>query len=483
MQDKYSIDDQFRERLYGSESAPPPMVWTNVAAELARQKRRKLLGFWLGGGVAVAGIFAASYFLYENVASKNAGKLAQALTQQDTPLADHNSTGGTIFGEEKTSGLGGISSKNSAAAVVNERAIAKNPQETVAGFQKKDNIKTTGSKQDFVEKGMAVFEQFGPKKSTESGQVFEKNAPLTIDNQPVANVGELESAEAGATVFQANKVVGEGLKSTALDNFDQLSGHYFSLLKKEKPAQLPKTRAFKLKKKKPLCPSFADRGEVFFLDFYAGPGMAFHTFSARDSDTPGYVKLREQTESSKFAWTAGARGGWLFAGQFLLRAGLNFTEVDEHLKYYNPKYRKTVVTILPSGQRDTAYYYGEHFVDRSNHLQFVDLPVTVGVEKCHGPIGWSINGGVSANLLFLKNAKFIDPATDKAVSSKSTLRANAGLSLLADAQVFYQIDRKSRVFIEPSYQHILRPVSKKSMPVTEKYRLGSINFGFTRLLK
>ncbi len=49
MQDRFPIDDHFRDRLGRSEVAPPPAVWEAVEAELAR-KRRRLVGFWLTGG-------------------------------------------------------------------------------------------------------------------------------------------------------------------------------------------------------------------------------------------------------------------------------------------------------------------------------------------------------------------------------------------------------------------------------------------------
>lgn len=474
MQDKFSIDDQFRARLGQTEMTPPPMVWENVAAELARQKRRKVLGLWAAGGLATVGVLAVAWLFYS---PEKMVETAQISTEQNVTAAANPSIASTAFEKNQVENKSGISAQNQ-PIFSTEKAVA------TASF-KKNQPKTAAAKPVFIEKNGTALGNFKPQNLAGSFPNSVKNSTQSIENQLVENFDRTQTPAAAQTFVSEKGMDILSSKKASLTNFDELTGRDLSFFENKNRTKTPPFKTFKLKKRKPVCPSFADRGEVFFLDFYAGAGMSFHSLSVRDSDSPGYIKRREETEKSKFAWSAGARAGWLFASKYLLRTGLQYNHVVETLDFYDPKLQTIFITInTETGNRDTAYYV-EHFVRATNNLGFLDLPVTVGIEQGRGAFGWSLTGGVAANLLFFKEGKIVKlgDVQDQPTYRRPSLKANAGLSLVANAQFFYQIDKKSRVFVEPSYQRILQPVSKKSLPAEERYSFGGLSFGYTRVLK
>lgn len=477
MQDKFSIDDQFRARLSQTEMTPPPMVWANVATELARQKRRKVLGLWAAGGLATVGVLAVAWLFYSPGEAGKSSDSAKILTEQNESAAANSSAASAAFEKNQVENQSNISAQNQPDFSTEKAA-------SIASF-KKNQPKFAAAQPVFIEKNGAALGNFKPKNLTGSFPSSVKNSTQSIENQLVENFDGTQIPAVGQTFVSEKGMDFLASKKANLTNFDGLAGRDLSFFENKKSPKTPPFKTFKLKKKKPVCPSFADRGEVFFLDFYAGPGMSFHSLSAADSDSPGYIKRRKETEKSKFAWSAGVRAGWLFASKYLLRTGLQYNHVVETLDFYDPKLQKIIITIdNETGNRDTAYF-AEHFVRATNNLGFLDLPITVGIEQGRGAFGWSLNGGVAANLLFFKEGKIVKlgDVQDQPTYRRPSLKANAGLSLVANAQFFYQIDKKSRVFVEPSYQRILQPVSRKSVPAEERYSFGGLSFGYTRVLK
>ncbi len=118
----------------------------------------------------------------------------------------------------------------------------------------------------------------------------------------------------------------------------------------------------------------------------------------------------------------------------------------------------------------------EHIVRKNNHLGLLDLPVTIGFEQNRGHFGYSLNGGVAMNLLLWRGGKIVDPSNDGQPARRSSLRANAGLSAMANAQVFciYQIDRG--FFIEPTLPAGAAYVSRKSHPPKSKCTRSAVAY-------
>ncbi len=210
--------------------------------------------------------------------------------------------------------------------------------------------------------GVKPASQFRSKYSTPIPAVaapllFEKPSAAPVDFTQTSPAGDplatteispaqnIESQSVRIGLEKENLTATDKPTSFSLKNLAPLDGRGTVFLKNNRPSKNPPIRRFKTKKWKPSCPSFADRGEVFYVDLYAGAGPTFHRLSDKGGDTPGYVQRRKETEKQVMNWNVGARAGWLWAGHFALRAGLNYTQVEERLDFYDPKLLQTIIYI------------------------------------------------------------------------------------------------------------------------------------------
>jgi hypothetical protein len=257
------------------------------------------------------------------------------------------------------------------------------------------------------------------------------------------------------------------------------------------------------KKEQPrVCYDFSRHPSAWLIDVYAGPSLAQRSLTSRFDDQP-YLNQRLATERQSTAFNAGLRASLMFNSNFLVRTGLNYDQISEVFEFIDPAYTKyrIEVTVLPNGMThiDTVGVdYGENYLKTYNRYSMLDLPLLVGMEMRKGRSGFSINAGISANLLFETSGVIIDPQTHeparfgptpqkpKGIGPKSTLsqdvfRANVGLSASASIQYYWHLSSHFRVFVEPSFRQVLRPVTVDNHPVEQRYSILGLRLGATRI--
>jgi hypothetical protein len=489
------FDDIFRERLMRAETPPPNAVWENIALELARKKRRRLVGFGLAGGAAMVSLAVAAWFYFgENLSvfnnDKNLATASESIVSKNEILELKSQVlvlKNEILDLEKA--VSGTNkevwdSKNEAAPNYlkkNGTSLTENLTNQAPSLIQKMESENKSSAPDFAEKALIL-----NQKTTKIGQENEKQLTTAFfektrfqNSSNGANQTQLIENQSIVTIEDSELTTYNNLKKV---NLAKLFSENKPLFVKSQKAtrQLPPYKMTRIKKRKPTCPSFAARGEAFMLEGFAGPALAIKTLASSD-DTQNYLQNRRETESNRASWKAGLRAGWLIDGKFLLRAGINYTAINERFNYYDPNEVDTFISIV-QGVRDTDIVYGERFVNAPNRFGMLDLPITIGYEFGRGPLGVDIFGGAAVNLWFHKSGKSVD-LKNEPVNLRPNFRTNAGLSLLFGAQFFYQTNKKSRIFIEPHYQQVLRSVTQSSNPISQKYGVASLAVGFTRLMK
>jgi hypothetical protein len=241
-----------------------------------------------------------------------------------------------------------------------------------------------------------------------------------------------------------------------------------------------------------VCYDFARHPSAWMLDAYFGPSLAQRTLSST-SDGNNYLKQRLSTERSSAAFGAGLRGSFLFNRNYLVRTGLNYDQFTEIFEYVDPTYVKYKIEItIVNGQTkiDTVgVEYGENYLKTYNRYGMLDVPLMMGVEMRKGRTGVSINAGFSANVLFFNRGAIIDPVTleparfgqDKAPLSDEVFRTSVGLSATASVQWYWHLTRNLRVFAEPSFRQVLRPITLETHPVEQRYTIFGLRFGATHI--
>jgi hypothetical protein len=240
-----------------------------------------------------------------------------------------------------------------------------------------------------------------------------------------------------------------------------------------------------------LCYDFDRNPSAWLIDAYAGPSLAQRSLTSRLEDRP-YLNQRLSTESQQLAMNGGIRASLMFNRNLLVRTGLHYNQITEVFEYIDPAYVKYhIVATVVNGMTkiDTVgVEYGEHYQKVYNRYTTLDVPLMVGVEMRRGRSGVSINAGASFNIWFRKSGAIIDPASSKparfdadgALEDK-VFRQGTGVSACASIQWYYHLGPHLRVFAEPSFRQVLRPVSLKSHPVEHRYSIIGLKLGATRI--
>lgn len=258
----------------------------------------------------------------------------------------------------------------------------------------------------------------------------------------------------------------------------------------ELPAMKPHKSFGRHKKIHPkVCYDFNRHPSALLVDVYAGPSIAQRALTSRLDDEP-YLKQRLATERRDLAFNAGIRASLMFQRNFLLRTGLHYEQITEVFEYIDPTSVTYTLKFTPGNPiPDTiGVQYGENYLKTYNRYGMLDIPLMLGVEMRSGRTGFNVNAGISANVLFWKRGAIIDPQTHeparfgpKESLSEEVFRTRLSLSAGATVQWYWHATNRIRLFVEPSFRQVLRPVTLSNHPVDQRYSILGLRLGSTMI--
>ena len=473
----HKMDDIFRQRLQDVEVPPPVFVWAAVEQGLQKRRRKRLL-LWVFTLLTAA---ATGLWLWQtNVQHKEIADLknsAQALDNQAI-VPENQATAQTGETPEFSSTSTGA---NSSGRIEDAHSQDKKSSALLGTNSRKSDAITSTS----TPSAQKNFNPNAPEINRFTNTNTQRQA---ISSQDVT----LENPAQPATVFNPMGVEAAGdadqmLSIPAINSVTSIAA----------AEQAPEFKTFKpltqRKKIQPLlCYDFAKHPSAWIVDVYAGPSLAQRNLTSRSDNEP-YLQERLATEKRSVAMNAGVRVSLMFNRNYLLRSGLNLDHITEEFEFIDPT---SVVTTINqkyvNGQFvgvDTVVTYGENYLKTYNRYALLDVPLLFGVEMRSGRTGFNVNAGISANILFVKRGAVIDPTTHDpgrigpgGTLSQSVFRTNLGVSAGASVQWYWHMTPHFRLFVEPSFRQVLRPVTLSSHPVEQRYSILGLRLGATKIL-
>lgn len=445
--ENHKMDELFRQRLHDAEVPPPPFVWPAVEQALQERRRRKalwLLAFGLLGAATLA------WFLIKN-------PLADGVAQW--PTAGHDlqpMEEGSAGAQEVLMPKDDPTQREEASSSLAVPAVRAVPPPSNTAVAKRADSPASPSTQPSTAQSVSEF-----------------NAASIADNQDQPGILAQEYLEINFLRAKSSAIASS---ATSLD---------ITAPKFLKPsAQRKKTQP-------KVCYDFDKQPKAWLLDVYAGPSLAQVSLTSRPDNRP-YLNQRISTESRSVAMNAGVRASLMFNQNLLLRTGLHYEQVTEVFEYIDPTYVKlSINTVVVNGQVvrvDTIVEYGENYQKTYNRYSMLDVPLTLGVEMRNGRSGFSINAGASANVLFLTRGSIIDPETSEparfgqnATLSQDVFQQRVGFSAMASIQWFWHVTPRTRLFVEPAFRQVLRPITVASHPVEQRYSMLGLRLGATTI--
>ncbi|MCC7246249.1 MAG: hypothetical protein IT269_11265 [Saprospiraceae bacterium] len=483
MNEPNHIDELLRQRLGDNEVPPPTFVWPNIEREL-RRRRRRVIFWWMLPLLAGSTLWAV--WEYRKTDQSHFMQTAAHTTNINAVADQSNSSSNAVSGSENTTlpSTQQLQKDQSASNPIQQKSTPENIHDEPV-WRVKSQLKTTTNQGEFTSKGGG------------SAAYLTKEETSAVENQ------NLNAANTSVVVSSDQATMNPASDNTALNtdaallNLALLENRQYPLLTLPIDLKKPATYSIapvappKRKKVAHNCYDFHRNPNAWLTDVYLGPSLARVEMVSLPDDRP-YMNQRLSTESSMFAATAGVRVSRLIQRHFLLRSGIDYQYWQEKFEYADPYYVKynIVVTVIGGVQHiDTVGIdYGDRYVRTWNRFGLLDIPLMLGTEFRSGRSGFSLNAGVTFNVLFHKRGAILAPDGQVAYFTPGKEQEyelfvpKVGMSASGSVQWFYHVKPKTRIFAEPYIRQLMRPVNVADHPVRQRYTMTGIRLGMTRIL-
>lgn len=462
------FDKHIKEQLQDYSPQVHPRIWENIVKE--REKKRPA-GFWWQifnsrNRLLVAGlliVFAgggAYYFLKTNSTGNKPGIAATINNAAEKPKSNSTSlTAGEISTESKpVSGNTGNDSKTSAA----------NPPGT-------GNNSTTGNIDTYTNTFAAAPDNNDKTKNT-LGSVTKSytnngRQKITVKNGEAAFEDEEETINP-LPEYSLPFIFYTAQKNTAAKAVASLRNRNLGNVKE------------------PGCPTIEKNaaGNKTYIEVYGGPDYAFRSLS----DTGNSVYLQKRKESTKFssAFSAGFRYTKVFSNGVSVRAGINYSQINEKFTYSEGNIVQVVYIINAAGDTIGSYMTtGSRYKTTYNKFRTIDVPVVLGYELGNGNLHANVNAGVIINAYSWQKGEVLDATlqpvdiTTGKSNSPYQFKTNIGVGFIGGVSVYYKLNEKLHLMAEPYFRYNLTPASKENITFKQKYNTAGLRLGVRLDLK
>lgn len=460
MKSNEQIDEAFRIRLYNAEVSAPAHVWPAVEEKLRKRKRR-ILFFWLwfGGLTAIGGSFLLLH---------SAGPQAEVQPRIATLSAEKES-GASLLNQGQSPMLSAADKSNPKQWPARPAQSEHRTQAIRADKRRTTQVQTPRTPQDVTAKAALL-----PIVSNPA-------APIPVPVTSALNAGLPVFGKLDLSLLPAGYVLGIAAAPR---------------LNLPTPAGIPRrSRIIRRNKDHKYCFDFGKHPRAWMLDAYVGPSLAFKELSAADPEYKDYLESRLRSETKLWAFNGGVRANYIFDRFLKLSAGLHYDQMVERLDYVDPNSLQITVkweyvngVLTPVDTLSIAY--GEAYLIAYNRYGMLELPLQAGVELRKGRSGINVNAGLSFNLLFWKRGAILSPVTGAPsyftpgdASGEEVFQTRTGMSAIGSFQWFYHLKPRTRLFVESYFRQIIQPINLGTHPVSQRYGVGGLRLGVSRILQ
>ncbi|MEO5646772.1 MAG: outer membrane beta-barrel protein, partial [Chitinophagaceae bacterium] len=229
---------------------------------------------------------------------------------------------------------------------------------------------------------------------------------------------------------------------------------------------------------------------------YAGPDYAFSNYKTfGDTSSSNYAKKRKESTGFSSAYSAGARFTKVFNNAMSLRTGVNYSQINEKFKYINLAEIRfiTVITtrVIIRAPGDTIYINdtlryqqsGSRVKTTYNKYRSIDIPLMFGYEMGNGKLHANLSAGAIINIYSWYKGDVLDSLyqpvsiTTGKNSSQYQYKTNIGVGFITSVSVYYKLNDKWHLLLEPYFRYNLSPMSKENLNLQQRYHAAGLRAG------
>ncbi len=241
------------------------------------------------------------------------------------------------------------------------------------------------------------------------------------------------------------------------------------------------------------CPSAREpvKNNLYF-EVYASPDYARKTINNSGGVDEAFLRRKDSTESSRLSFTAGFRLTKTFGDNFLIKAGLQYSQINEKFSYRSENERKqtTVITIrkilLATGDtlmvRDTSTVeqIGYRVKTTYNRYRSIDVPLIAGYQWGNDNLKAAVSAGVILNLYSWQKGESLDTSYVAVAFNKDggrTFKRNIGVGLYTGFSVLKKAGEKTHLFAEPYFRYNVSNITNNRSLFNQKFDVYGLNIG------
>lgn len=241
------------------------------------------------------------------------------------------------------------------------------------------------------------------------------------------------------------------------------------------------------------CPE--DRSDVFnnwYLESYTAPEIGFKKVTGVEGNSM-YLSKKDSAESMRGGFTFGVRIAKQLNKNFILKTGVQFSQLNELVKIRRESERKTVIVITdrtitdPLGNlitvSDTSTIVQVIYAESNtkNHYRNIELPITLGYEFGNKKWRAAINGGVIMNIASWYTGKVLDTSYQlvnvQPKENDGITKHNVAFSLYGSISLIKPITNNCDVFAEPYFRYSLSKLQNTAYNFSQRFSAAGIALG------
>lgn len=241
------------------------------------------------------------------------------------------------------------------------------------------------------------------------------------------------------------------------------------------------------------CPSAHEQVKNdLHLEIYASPDYARKTINNSGGVDEAFLKRKDSTESSRLSFSAGFRLTKTFGDNFFIKAGLQFSQINEKFSYRseNERNQTTVITIrkvlLTTGDtlmvRDTSIVVqiGYRVKTTYNRYRSIDVPLIAGYQWGNDNFKAAVSAGAILNLYSWQKGESLDTGYVAVAFNKDdggTFKRNIGVGLYTGLSVLKKAGESTYLFAEPYLRYNVSSITNNRSLFNQKFDVYGVNFG------
>ncbi len=491
------FDDFIAGKLYDHSAPVPVGLWEKVRPEEADERKpgfilfrypaaallvlALLLGGSLGGYLFVQnGKNTQNEIILPAITTHTNGKDDKSHT--DAPTASNGKTNAADVNTGNTLPSGNTENKdlkeekrlNSESSSHNGNKgndAANLTNATVASHTKKQSFKLTPENKQWIRNGLTLNQQANTTSHNHNEQ--------TIDKNDMAADHDFDFTEP----YHSNILTGVPVPTAPGRDYSMfdLSGKTLSTSNH--------TNQFR---NVIICPADKKNHNTdWFLEAYASPDMVSKKIT-NNRATQQYLLTKDSSESMQVSYTAGLRLVKPINDNILLKAGLQYSQINQKYVYRTENEVKTttVVTVrtIIRAPGDTVIVHDTSTVQQigfknntvHNRFRSFDIPVTIGYQFGDEDLKFGINAGVVFNVSSWYQGVILDSSLATVTLNKTgngVYKTNVGMGVYAGVSVIKKMGDDMHIFFEPYFRYNLSNMTNAGAAYNQKFSLGGLSVG------